>query len=64
MPMTIRAVRRAKEITKKEMAEACGVHENTYSMWEQAPEKISLKNAQIIAEKLDVSMDDLIFLTQ
>lgn len=61
MPNTLRSLRLAKEITKKEMADACGVHENTYAEWENNPENIKMKYAPIIAKKLSATINEISF---
>ena len=43
------------------MADACGVHPNTYRAWERDPESISIRAARKIADALDVSFDVLFF---
>lgn len=59
--LTIKEWRRAKGIAQEEMANICGVHVNTYRAWEDNPEMIKLVNAQKIAERLEVSMSDILF---
>ncbi len=58
---TIKEWRRVKNISQEEMANACGVHVNTYRTWEEKPEMIKLTNAQKIADRLGVPMSDIIF---
>lgn len=60
-PMSLKSWRRAREITIKQMAEKCGVHENTYRAWEKEPGKIPVGKAIVIADALDVSIDDISF---
>jgi putative transcriptional regulator len=59
MELTIRELRRVKEISQEEMANACGVHMNTYRAWEENPKDIRLGAAKIIASKLGISLDDI-----
>lgn len=59
--MTVRALRRAKDISQTDMADRLGVHVNTYQNWEKEPEKITISNAVKIAEILGVSMNEIEF---
>lgn len=59
--LTLREWRNAKEITKKKMADACGIHENTYAKWEEDPKKIPIGQAFVIARTLGVDIDQIIF---
>ena len=59
--LTLREWRNAKEISKKMMAEACGIHENTYAHWEDDPKKIPISKAYIMALTIGVSIDDILF---
>lgn len=52
--LSLRQTRLIKEISKETMAEAVGVHVNTYSSYEDAPEKIPVGKAVLISQKLDV----------
>lgn len=58
MSMTIKQLRLAKEISQEQMANVCNVHRNTYAVWEENQEDISVKNAKLIAKALgeDVSI--------
>ena len=58
---TVRAWRRAKEISQESMAEKLGIHVNTYQNWESEPDKISISNAKRIAGIFGVSLDDILF---
>lgn len=60
MKLTLREWRRLKEISQEEMATACGVHVNTYRSWEEKPSMIKLTDAKIIADKLGITLDDII----
>jgi len=62
MQLTIRELRRVKEISQEEMAGLCGVHINTYRAWEDNPAEIKLSKAAIIAERLGIKLDDILFL--
>lgn len=58
---SIRQVRRAKEITQKEMAESLQVHVQTYRRIEMHPEEATIAQARKIADKLGMSYDDFNF---
>ena len=58
---TVKQWRLAKGKTIQEMADACGVHYNTYSKWEEDPGKISIDAAKIIANALEESVDVIFF---
>lgn len=62
MKLTLREWRRLKEVSQEEMAKVCDVHVNTYRTWEEKPSMIKLTDARIIAEKLEISLDDIIFM--
>lgn len=55
--MTLRAIRLSKEVSKERMAEALGIHVNTYSRLEDDPGRITINQAKIISDMLDVSFD-------
>lgn len=59
---TLKELRRAKGFSQNYMAEVCGIHINTYRAWEEKPSEIKLGMAFKIAEKLGVSINDIIFL--
>ncbi len=61
MALTLRAWRRAKEITQEDMAERLKIHVNTYQNWENKPETIAIGYAKKISEILELSLDDIIF---
>lgn len=60
--LTIKQWRRAKEISLQKMADLLGVHVNTYTSWEENPQKITIGNAYKIAEILAVNISDIDFL--
>ena len=60
MKLTLGAWRRARGISQDEMAKLCGVSAVTYRKWEQDPGSIKIDNAILIADKLQVSLDDII----
>lgn len=61
-PMTLRQIRLAKEISKKELADALNVHENTYARWEETPSQIAIEMCYKICDVLGVEYDPHIFL--
>lgn len=62
MKLSIKELRRAKNISQSEMANLCGVNVNTYRAWEDNPEDIKLSKAMIIAEKFEIELKDILFL--
>lgn len=59
--LTMRQWRLAKELSINDMAEACGVHPNTYAAWEKDAGNVKIRDAVKIAEALGVSVDDIFF---
>ena len=60
MGLTLGAWRRARGISQDEMAKLCGVSVITYRKWEQDPGSIKIDSAILIADKLQISLDDII----
>lgn len=60
MKLTLREWRRLKEVTQEQMAEVCGIHINTYRNWEEKPSEIKISFAMKIADRLGITLDDLI----
>lgn len=60
MKLSLDAWRRARNISQKEMAEACNVSIPTYQAWERNPGKIKIDDAIRIADKLQIPLDDII----
>lgn len=60
MKLTLREWRRLKEITQAQMAAVCGVTPATYQAWEKKPSEIKISIAIKIAERLGITLDDLI----
>lgn len=60
MKLTLREWRRLKEVTQEQLAEVCGIHVNTYRTWEEKPSEIKISNAMKIADRLGITLDDLI----
>ena len=61
MSLTIRQWRRLKEMSQKNLADACGVHENTIRNWEEDSSQIKLSDAIKLSEVFGVSIDDIVF---
>lgn len=59
--MSIRQIRRMREIRQQEMADYLGIHVQTYRRIEEHPETATVEQAKKIAEKLEGSYDDLFF---
>lgn len=60
MKLTLDAWRRAKNITQESMADTCGIHVNTYRIWEQNPGEIRLDKALKITERLGININDIL----
>lgn len=58
--LTLEEWRRARNVSQEKMAELCGVHINTYRLWEKSPGEIRIDNAIKIADFLNISLDDII----
>lgn len=61
MSLTLVAWRRARKISQQAMADKLHIHVNTYFNWEARPENISIKNAKLISQILDVPLEDIEF---
>lgn len=61
MEMSIKQIRLSKEIKQQEMADALGIHVQTYRKLENNPENATIAQAKRIAEVLNVPYDNLIF---
>ena len=64
MKLSIKELRRAKNISQEEMANLCDVHINTYRAWEDNPAEIKLSKASIIADKFGITLEDVLFLPE
>lgn len=60
MKLTLREWRRLKEISQVQMAEHCGVTAVTYQAWEKKPSEIKISMAMKIADRLGITLDDII----
>lgn len=64
MALTLKAWRRAREISLNDMAKMMKKDISTIRNWENKPEKITMENAYKLAEILDVPLDQIIFLSE
>lgn len=60
MKLTLDAWRRARNVTQETLARACGVHVNTYRVWEQNPGEMRLDKMIKVAEILQIDMNDIL----
>jgi transcriptional regulator with XRE-family HTH domain len=58
---TIGAWRYSMRLTQADMAAACGVSVSTFRHWEREPGMIPIDKAVAIADKLDVSIEQIAF---
>lgn len=58
---TMKQWRLLNEKSQEEMAEACGVHRNTYAKWEENPDTVKIGDAKKFAAALRISVDDIFF---
>lgn len=56
----VRRVRRAKDITQKELAEICGMTENAIHLIERTNRTPTLETARLIAKALETTIDELL----
>lgn len=61
MGLSLKQMRLIKAKTQDEMAEKLGVHVQTYRKLEENPDEVTIKQAKIIADFLDVPYDDIFF---
>ncbi len=60
--MNLVEIRRMRGYSQEYMAKALNCHRLTYAKMEEHPETITMANADIIANLLNVSINDIIFL--
>lgn len=60
--LTIPAARKLRNMTQKDLANACGVSESTVTAWEKYRREPSVSQAMKIAQAVGLRYDDLIFL--
>lgn len=61
MKLKLEEWRRAKNKSQEAIANALGVHVNTYRRWEDNPGEIKIDKAVQIADLLGIDLDDIIF---
>lgn len=61
MVLTLREWRRLKEFSQQQVADLCGVHVNTYSSWEEHPEKLTIEKARLAANAIGVPFSQIDF---
>lgn len=61
MPLTLKKARLVSEKTQQEMADAIGVHIDTYRKMEEKPERVTIENAKKIANFLGLSVNEIFF---
>ena len=59
--LTVKEWRLAKSISQQKMADALGVHINTYRKLEEDPEKIRIGQAAKISKTLGVGLNEIAF---
>ena len=62
--LTLAQYRRLKGISAAEMARHLGVTRQTYYKYEADPEGLTIRQAQSIAEMMDVRFEDILFLPE
>ena len=58
--MNIKQKRIEKNLTQKDLADACGTRQNNISRYEKGERSPDLKTAQALAKALDCTIDDLL----
>ena len=58
--MNIRDVRKAKGITQQELGEKTGIDQASISRMERGQKTIKLNDLKVIAEALEVSLEELV----
>lgn len=61
MALTLRQWRMVKDISQQKLADAIGVHVNTYTNWESGKSKMPIDKALLVCKELGVCVDDVIF---
>lgn len=64
MALTLKAWRMAKGVTQEELAKALNMHPNTYRMYENEPQRMSIEKGYLACAFLGVDFDDVIFLNK
>lgn len=63
MSLSLDAWRRAKAISQEEMADFLNISIVTYRKWEKNPGQIKIDKAILIADKLQIPLDDIVLST-
>ena len=61
--LKVKQIRLAKQMSRRTVAKAVCVHENTLAKWENEPKKIPIGKAYELCEVLGVDFDRVIFLS-
>ena len=61
MALTLRMLRASKKATMAEVAGIIGVHPQTYSKLEEHPGDMTIKQAKLLADYYNISLDDIFF---
>ena len=56
----LKALRKEKKLTQKELAEQIGIKQNSYSDWETGKNEPNLENIVKLSKILDTSTDELL----
>lgn len=64
MTKTLRELRDERGLTQEDMAKALGVSKATYCGYETGAHALTLRDAQIIAKRLQLRVDDILFPVQ
>lgn len=58
---TLKSARVYRGFSQEEMADKLGVHRNTYANWEAHPDVVSIKNAELISQVLQMPISAIFF---
>ena len=61
MKLKLSEWRRARNVSQETLAQLCQVHVNTYRRWEEYPGEIKYNDAVLIADFLQIKLDDILF---
>ena len=64
MALTLRMLRASKKATMAEVASVIGVHPQTYSKLEEYPGDMTIKQAKLLADYYNTSVNDIFFANQ
>lgn len=57
---SIKEIRESKNLTQKQVAEACGLSKSVYSRYESGERNPSVRAIKVLATVLDCSIDELL----